>query len=136
MSKMFKSKTLKLKSYETYLMFLEMNKMLTQTLIDILYDPLFKLYTVELIDSLKDIAISVEQSSESNIPEYAEYVRVLSKLINSYADKNEDESVIIKDDGNISISPENLDNYSKEIKELITKYDSLYLIRIIKASTF
>jgi hypothetical protein len=110
--------------------------MLTQTLIDILYDPLFKLYTVELIDSLKDIAISVEQSSESNIPEYAEYVRVLSKLINSYADKNEDESVIIKDDGNISISPENLDNYSKEIKELITKYDSLYLIRIIKASTF
>lgn len=125
---MFNYEALMLKNYTVYIMFLEMNKLATSNESSSFCNQ-FKFFLVELIESIKDIALSIESASESNIPEYSEYVANLSDIINAYSVKGEDENPIIYDTGMISINPDKITEYKTEIDNLIEKYHDVLTAR-------
>lgn len=125
----FVSRALTLKNYVFYMMFLEFNKMVTEESSRETFSKIFKLFMVELLESIKDVALSIEAAQESNIPEYQEYVIKLTALISKYSLENADGTPVISESGQISIIPELLEEYKEQIKNLIESYKDVLAAR-------
>jgi len=109
------------------MMFLEFNKMVRETLVDISYDPSFKSFIMEVLTLLEKDALAIEQASTSNIPEYHEYTKRLIGLLSVYC---ESEDGVLKMNGTkVNIKEGMQEEYVQKITELITTYEKALMDR-------
>lgn len=124
-----KTKILKMSYSRYYLFFLEMYKMINETLINIVYSKYFKAFAVTLIEKLHPIAFAAENASVSNINEYNEYTKELTKLLERFAAKKEEGGFDIDETGKINVPESVKAEYSVAIEELLNKYKNALIER-------
>lgn len=89
--------------------------------IGILMDPQFSVVLKKLLDAQLELKVAYKLYSIKKIvdEESAKYEKLRLEAVNKFADKKEDGSLVVKEDGSAQFTPENMESFVKELNELL-----------------